>query len=127
MIPRQLTQTLLKRLGHRPAVALLGSRQVGKTTLARGLDAGKPSHYLDLERPSDLAKLADPELYLSGFANQLVILDEVQRVPDLFPILRSLVDERRRAGEQAPISGLSQSIADWAATRDHLDGPRGLC
>ena len=65
------------------------------------MDPSKPAHYLDLERPSDLAKLADAELYLSGFANQLVILDEVQRVPDLFPVLRSLVDERRRAGEQA--------------------------
>ena len=101
MIPRQLTETLLKRLGQTPAVALLGSRQVGKTTLARGLDLGKPSHYLDLERPSDLAKLADPELYLSGFGDQLVILDEVQRLPDLFPVLRSLIDERRRAGEKA--------------------------
>ena len=101
MIPRQLTSTLFKRLQESPAVALLGSRQVGKTTLARGLDLGKPSHYLDLERPSDLAKLADPELYLSGFGDQLVILDEVQRVPDLFPVLRSLIDERRRAGEKA--------------------------
>jgi len=82
-------------------VALLGSRQVGKTTLARELETGKPTHYLDLERPSDLAKLADPELYLGGFAGRLVILDEVQRVPDLFPVLRSLVDERRRAGEKA--------------------------
>jgi len=91
----------MKRLTQSPAVALLGSRQVGKTTLARGLDFDKPSHYIDLERPSDLAKLADPELYLSGFSNQLVILDEVQRVPDLFPVLRSLIDERRRAGEKA--------------------------
>ena len=66
MIPRQLTATLIKRLQQSPAVALLGSRQVGKTTFARGLDLGKPSHYLDLERPSDLAKLSDPELYLSG-------------------------------------------------------------
>lgn len=101
MIPRQLTATLLKRLQRSPAVALLGSRQVGKTTLARGLDLGKPSHYLDLERPSDLARLSDPELYLSGFADQLVILDEVQRVPNLFPLLRSLIDERRQAGEKA--------------------------
>lgn len=101
MILRQLTSTLLKRLGQSPAVALLGSRQVGKTTLARAFDPGKPCHYLDLERPSDLAKLADPELYLSGFAGQLVILDEVQRIPNLFPVLRSLIDERRRAGEKA--------------------------
>ena len=100
MTPRQLQDTLIKRLGQTPAVALLGSRQVGKTTLARDLDPGKPAHYLDLERPSDLAKLADPELYLSGFAGQLVILDEVQRLPDLFPVLRSLIDERRRAGER---------------------------
>jgi predicted AAA+ superfamily ATPase len=101
MIPRQLRNTLIKRLDQTPAVALLGSRQVGKTTLARGLELGKPTHYLDLERPSDLAKLADPELYLSGFAGHLVILDEVQRLPDLFPVLRSLIDERRRSGERS--------------------------
>jgi hypothetical protein len=73
---------------------------VGKTTLVKSLDFGKPCHYLDLERPSDLAKLADPELYLSGFAGQLVILDEVQRLPGLFLVLRSLIDERRQAGEK---------------------------
>lgn len=101
MIYRQLTETLLKRLAQVPAVALLGSRQVGKTTLARELESGKAIHYLDLERPSDLAKLADPELYLSRFSGQLVILDEVQRLPDLFPVLRSLIDARRRAGEKA--------------------------
>lgn len=101
MIARDLTETLLSRLAHSPAVALLGSRQVGKTTLAMSLDAGKPSHYIDLERPSDLAKLADPELYLTSHENELVILDEVQRLPDLFPVLRSLIDERRRKGEKA--------------------------
>jgi predicted AAA+ superfamily ATPase len=101
MIERRLTSSLAKRLSQTPVVALLGSRQVGKTTLARNLDAGKPSHYLDLERPSDVAKLADPELYLSRFSDHLVILDEIQRFPDLFPVLRSLVDERRRAGEKS--------------------------
>lgn len=100
MILRQITQTLLKRLNQSPAVALLGSRQVGKTTLARSLELDKPTHYLDLERPSDLAKLTDPELYLSGLDKQLVIIDEVQRAPDLFPVLRSLIDERRRSGEK---------------------------
>jgi hypothetical protein len=101
MIQRFLTKPLLERLGQFPAVALLGSRQVGKTTLAMGLGVGKPSHYLDLERPSALAKLEDPELYLAGFTGQLVILDEVQRLPGLFPVLRSLIDERRRRGEKA--------------------------
>ena len=101
MIDRHLTKTLLTRLGQSPVVALLGSRQVGKTTLARGLDVGKPTQYLDLERPSDVAKLADPELYLAGLAGRLVILDEVQRMPELFPVLRGLVDERRRAGEKS--------------------------
>jgi uncharacterized protein len=101
MIPRELASTLQKQLSETPVVALLGSRQVGKTTLARSLNIGKSIHYLDLERPSDVAKLADPELYLGGISNQLVILDEIQRLPDLFPVLRSLVDERRRAGEKA--------------------------
>ena len=88
-------------MARSPVVALLGSRQVGKTSLARALTPEKPAHYLDLERPSDLAKLADSELYLGQFKNKLVILDEVQLLPGLFPVLRSLVDERRRAGEQA--------------------------
>jgi predicted AAA+ superfamily ATPase len=101
MIERRLSSVLKTRVLQNPVVALLGSRQVGKTTLARGLDVGKPSHYLDLERPSDVAKLADPELYLGKFADHLVILDEVQRFPGLFSVLRSLVDERRRAGEKA--------------------------
>lgn len=101
MIKRQLGKTLRDRLLQTPVVALLGSRQVGKTTLARSLKLRKPCHYLDLERPSDMAKLEDPELYLGNFAKHLVILDEVQRCPEIFPLLRSLVDERRLAGESA--------------------------
>lgn len=99
MISRRLTKVLKDRVLQTPVVALLGSRQVGKTTLARSLKVGKPVRYLDLERPSDIAKLMDPELYLSRYADHLIILDEIQRMPDLFPVLRSLVDERRRAGE----------------------------
>lgn len=101
MIKRKHQSLLIERLANSPVVALLGSRQVGKTTLALELNPGKPSHYLDLERPSDVAKLADPELYLSRLSGQLVILDEIQRLPELFPILRSLVDQRRREGERS--------------------------
>lgn len=100
MIQRDLESILYERLTNYPAVALLGSRQVGKTTLAKTLKTNKPWHYLDLERPSDVAKLADPELYLSQFSNQLVILDEIQRLPQLFPVLRSLIDDRRQKGER---------------------------
>jgi predicted AAA+ superfamily ATPase len=101
MIERELLKLLSQRVQQVPVVALIGSRQVGKTTLAHCLKSNKPTHYLDLERPSDVAKLADPELYLSRHAGSLVILDEIQRVPNLFPVLRSLVDERRRNGEKA--------------------------
>jgi hypothetical protein len=101
MIKRHLASILEIRLSQSPVVALIGSRQVGKTTLAHGLTIDKPRHYLDLERPSDVAKLSDPEIYLNKFAGQLVILDEIQRLPELFPVLRSLVDERRRAGERS--------------------------
>ena len=62
MINRKLENTLRKRLNTTSAVVLLGSRQAGKTTLAKGLKLDKPTHYLDLERPSDVARLADPEL-----------------------------------------------------------------
>lgn len=100
MIARKLEATLIQRITETPVVALLGSRQVGKTTLARSLKFDKRTHYLDLERPSDIAKLTDPELYLSKLDDQLVILDEIQRLPEVFPVIRSLVDERRRKGEK---------------------------
>jgi predicted AAA+ superfamily ATPase len=64
MIRRRMEPILLDRLNHSAAVALIGPRQVGKTTLARGISMGEPSLYLDLECPSDLAKMEDPELYL---------------------------------------------------------------
>lgn len=100
MIKRNTLALLEQRIAGTPAVALIGSRQVGKTTLAHSLQIEKPIQYLDLERPSDTAKLVEPELYLSRFSESLIILDEIQRVPELFPVLRSLIDERRRAGNR---------------------------
>lgn len=80
-----------------PAVAIVGPRQVGKTSLARHLAAlwPQPSVYLDLENPADLNKLNDPGLFLEPLQQQTVILDEVQRVPALFPVLRGLIDRYR--------------------------------
>jgi len=93
---------LLDLLQRFPAVALLGPRQAGKTTLALSLEEQlKPQAlYLDLELPSDRAKLADPELYLSQHRDRLVILDEIHRLPDIFQTLRSLIDRRRRTGRK---------------------------
>lgn len=82
-----------------PAVAILGPRQVGKTTLAHQVAAGRDSVYLDLESLADRDKLADPHAYLAAHADRLVILDEVQRVPDLFAALRGIIDAGRRQGK----------------------------
>jgi predicted AAA+ superfamily ATPase len=98
MIGRRITATLQTLLDDSPAVALLGPRQVGKTTLAQELGDTRPSHYLDLESDADRAKLADPELYLSAHEDKLIILDEVQRMPGLFQPLRGLIDRGRRKG-----------------------------
>lgn len=83
-----------------PAVALLGPRQEGKTTLALDIAAsfdGK-AVYLDLERPTDAIRLNEPEEYFEEHKGKLIILDEIQRVPELFPILRGVIDRRRREG-----------------------------
>ena len=102
MIPRVAKARLLDLLQRFPAVALLGPRQAGKTTLALSLEEQlRPQAlYLDLELPSDRAKLADPELYLSQHRDRLVILDEIHRLPDIFQTLRSLIDRRRRTGRK---------------------------
>jgi hypothetical protein len=101
MFERHLYPLLLDELRHTPAVALLGPRQVGKTTLALEAARAQPSLYLDLESERDRAKLAQPELYLAGHLDKLVILDEVHRTPELFPVLRGLIDRARRQGRRA--------------------------
>jgi hypothetical protein len=105
-ISRSLDARLREYLGMFPAVALIGPRQVGKTTLARtiaedvrGGDA--PGVYLDLESPADLDRLEDAEAYLDNLRGRLVVLDEVQRLPRLFEVLRGVIDRRIRDGETA--------------------------
>ena len=100
-IARRSRAQLQSLLAEFPAVALLGPRQVGKTTLALEIAETVDSVYLDLESPADRARLADPELYLADHEERLVILDEVHRVPDLFQSLRGLIDRGRRTGRRA--------------------------
>lgn len=118
MICRLLTNELISSLQNMPAVALLGPRQVGKTTLALEIskaNINKPVSYLDLELDTDLAKLDDAEGYLRSFQGKLLIIDEVQLKPDLFKILRGLIDIRKRAGETS-----AQFLLLGSASRDLL-------
>lgn len=102
MNPRFAQSRLSRLLAEFPAVMLLGPRQAGKTTLALAeAERRGDALYLDLELPSAQRQLDDPEAFLLGQRNRLVILDEVQRLPELFAILRGVIDQRRRAGEAA--------------------------
>jgi hypothetical protein len=98
MFKRHLQALLAEELQLSPAVALLGPRQVGKTTLALEVARDIPHIYLDLESERDRSKLAQSELYLESHLDKLVILDEVHRAPSLFPVLRGLIDQARRIG-----------------------------
>ena len=100
MYQRQSQQKLTQLLQQFPAVGLLGPRQVGKTTLAFAQKTLDPNAlYLDLELPSAQRQLDDPEAFLMAHAHQLVIMDEVQRMPELFGILRGVIDQRRCLGQ----------------------------
>lgn len=101
MIPRRIASELTHLVDNVPAVVLVGPRQVGKTTLALELARTRPSVYLDLESAADRSKLSQPDLYLADHEDELVVLDEVHRVPGLFQELRGIIDRGRRAGRRA--------------------------
>lgn len=121
MISRIVTPKLTELLGEFPAVALIGPRQVGKTTLVRALNASLSINtlYIDLENPRDEVKLTDPVLFFERNTDRCVVLDEIQRRGDLFPVLRSMIDAERRParfillGSASPelIRGSSESLA----------------
>ncbi|APW45231.1 ATP-binding protein [Rhodoferax antarcticus] len=100
IIPRAIEFAIREKLANMPAVVLLGPRQVGKTTLARAIAADWPgqSLYLDMERPADRRKLDDADSYLRAQQGKLVVIDEIHRVPQLFEVLRGIIDDWRAAG-----------------------------
>lgn len=100
MFERQALKSVEYGLSHQAAVALLGPRQVGKTTLAHHVAEGKNALYLDLENSNDRGKLTEPSLFLESQSERLVILDEIHRVPSLFPELRGIIDQGRREGKR---------------------------
>ena len=126
-ISRLLEKQLNESLSFFPVVAILGARQVGKSTLAKMvLKTNDNVVYLDLEKPSDLTKLNNPELYFSQQKGKLICLDEIQRKPEFFSILRSIVDQNKRAGQflilgSASIDLLNQSSESLAGRIDYLE------
>jgi uncharacterized protein len=98
VIERRLYPQILEALAEAPAVALLGPRQSGKTTLADLVARDRKAVYLDLESPADRRRLEDAELFLARHVDELVVIDEVQRMPGLFEVLRGVIDRGRREG-----------------------------
>ncbi len=134
MILRSVANTIEQALKRQAAVAIIGPRQVGKTTLAREIaDAHPGALYLDLEAREDREKLVEPVLFLRQYENSLVVLDEIHRVPELFSSLRGIIDQGRRTGHatgrflilgSASIDLLRQSGESLAGRITYIDmGP----
>jgi len=133
MLERRCQAEVESALARQAAVALLGPRQAGKTTLALSIAETRPSTYLDLESPQDRAKLSDPELYFAQHTDELVILDEIHRAPEIFQTLRGVIDRARRKGRRtglflllgsAAIDLLRQSGETMAGRIEYVDmGP----
>lgn len=130
MIERIKRDLIVEALARQAAVAIIGPRQVGKTTLALEIADGRGSLYLDLESRADRAKLSEPELFLRNYEDQLVILDEIHRVPELFPEIRGIIDRGRRRGKKtgrflilgsASIDLLRQSGESLAGRIEYVD------
>ena len=146
MIKRRLEQKIRDRLQSSPAVALIGPRQVGKTTLAFSISDSMPSVYLDLENRTDLRKVENIEAFHRENSDKLIILDEVQRLPEVFAPIRGLIDSERRKGNKtehflflgsASIELLQQSSESLAGrisyielfpvdVLEYLEAPKGL-
>ena len=133
MIGRHIYPVVRDALDRQAAVALIGPRQVGKTTLALEIAEARPSLYLDLESRDNRDKLVDPALFLKQYEDRLVILDEIHRTPELFQTLRGLIDAGRRKGHRtgrflilgsASIELLRQSGESLAGRIEYVDmGP----
>jgi len=109
-IPRKMESAIHKALKRSPAIAILGPRQSGKSTLARHILTHMDSVYLDLQAQADLAKLAAPELFLEQHRSQVVCLDEIQRLPEFFSVLRSEIDRHRKSGRFLILGSASRDL-----------------
>ena len=107
-----ITDELIKLINSFPVIGIIGPRQVGKTSLAKRLinNIKKDTLYLDLELPEDQSKLIDPQLFLEHYFDKCIILDEIQQMPHIFPVLRALIDKNRQAGHYLILGSASPSL-----------------
>ena len=110
-VKRDAEPVVLKDLRNFPVVAILGPRQCGKSTLVKAMKGRIGALiYLDLESPSDLRKLSDPELFFQANKDTTICLDEIQLRPELFPVLRSIVDRSGRKGQALILGSASRNL-----------------
>jgi len=130
MIERKTKQYIDAALARQAAVALLGPRQVGKTTLAQEIAEERNAVYVDLESATDRAKLSEPHLFFKQHNDKLIVLDEIHRMPNIFQELRGIIDEKRRKGQRtgqflilgsASIELLKQSSETLAGRIEFVD------
>lgn len=117
MIDRRIAAEVLELTHLFPVTGLLGARQVGKTTFVKNLisQITSPCIYLDLEFPDDLAKLAEPSIYFSQNEDKTIIIDEIQRMPSLFPVLRAIIDRNRKTGRFILLGSASPDLIHGAS------------
>lgn len=124
-IPRDLLNHLRKYLTIFPAVAILGPRQCGKSTLVKSLSQHFDGIlYLDMQKESDLNKLLEPELFFETNSDKIICLDEIQLVPKLFSVLRSVIDSNRINGKFILLGSASQELIQQ--TSESLAGRIGM-
>lgn len=121
--PRIEAALLKEYLEIFPAVGIVGPRQVGKTTMAKALAKSAEIHYLDLESSADRIKLNDPLLYLKNYTDKIVVLDEIQQMPELFAELRGIIDSERNPGRFVILGSASPQLIRKSA--DSLAGRIG--
>ena len=111
-LPRLFERDIVKAISNNPVTAVTGPRQCGKSTLAKHIinNIDRESVYLDLEQPSDLQKLDNAEWFFSTMKGKLICLDEIQRKPDLFPLIRSLTDEWQGNGHFLILGSASRNM-----------------
>jgi uncharacterized protein len=114
MITRRIENKVRNTLERSPAVALLGPRHVGKTTIALNISESIPAVYLDLEDRTDLEKVRDVSAFHAENREKLIIMDEVRRLPEVFAPLRGIIDKERRKGNKSgPLWMLMQELSNY--------------